>query len=154
MKTLRPPFRFAIAAILILFISLFVFLAATIFGAFDTMESSYETKKDAKADRLFERGWLPSIIPSSSSKIEVSSNLDINTSTGSFRFNPDELDDFVRSIQEDTEQDTRLMGEYPRMKTLSDDGYMSLYYRENGTIWRFFIHPDKGLCEYWAHNVR
>jgi len=153
MKTFRPSFRFVIGVFLILAASMFVLFAAVIFGAFDIVERSYETKQDAKDDRLFERGWLPDIIPTSSSTIEVSSNLDINTSTGSFEFNVEELDDFVRSIQNSLEQDIRLMGDYPRMKFLSDSGYMSFHYRENGTVWRFFIHPHRGLCEYWAHNI-
>ena len=153
MKIVRQPFRFLIGAFLILAVSLSVLIAATIFGAFDTVERNYQTKQDAKADRLFERGWLPIIIPSSSSNIKVSSNLDINTATGSFRFNPEEFDDFVRSIQDTTEKDTRFMGDYPRMKFLSDSEYISLYYRNNGTVWRFFIHPNSGRCEYWAHNI-
>jgi len=153
MKILLHPLRFVVAATLILAVSLCVLFAAVIFGAFDTVEDSYQTKEDAKADRLFERGWLPGIIPDSSSDIKVSSNLDINTSCGSFNFNPKELDEFVRSIKATTKQDTRLMGEYPRMKFLSDRGYVSLYYRYNGTVWRFFIHPDHGHCEYWAHHI-
>ena len=83
----------------------------------------------------------------------VSSNLDINTSFGSFNFNPNELDEFMQSIKKTTEQDAQLMGEYPEMKLLSDRGYVSLYYRYNGTVWRFFIHPDNGHCKYWAHNI-
>jgi hypothetical protein len=153
MKTLRHPLRFVVAATLILVVTLCVFFAVLIFGAFDTVESSYQTKEDAKADRLFERGWLPCIIPESSSDIKVSSNLDIDTSVGSFHFNPKELDEFIRSIKSTTAQDTRLMGEYPRMKLLSDRGYVCLYYRDNGTVWRFFIHRDNGHCEYWAHNI-
>ncbi len=153
MKTLRHPLRFVVAATLILAVTLCVLFAALICGAFDTVESSYQTKEDAKADRLFERGWLPGIIPDSSSDIKVSSNLDINTSVGSFHFNPKELDEFIRSIKSNTAQDTRLMGEYPRMKVLSDRRYVSLYYRDNGTVWRFFIHRDNGHCEYWAHNI-
>ena len=153
MKKPRYLFAFVISASLILAVSLGVLFAAVFFRAFDTVERSYRTKKDAEADRLFDRGWLPIIIPASSTGIELSSNLDINTSIGSFDFNPEELDDFVRRIKNTTEQDTRLMGEYPRMKILSDRGYLSMYYRHNGTVWRFFVHPDSGHCEYWAHNI-
>jgi hypothetical protein len=153
MKTSGRPLKFVFAAFIMLAVSFCVLVASVIFGAFDTVECSYHTKKDANADRLFERGWLPSIIPASSSDIELSNNLDINTSVGSFNFNPEEFDEFVRSIKTTTQQDTRLMGEYPRMKTLGDRGYVSLYYRNNGTVWRFFIHPGRGHCEYWAHNI-
>ncbi len=153
MKKPRYLVAFAISTFLILVVSVVGLLVAVIFGAFDTVEQSYPTKHDARADRLFERGWLPTIIPDSSTNIEVSSNLDINTSTGSFSFNLKELDDFVRDIQSNTEQDTRFMGEYPRMEVLSKSGYMRFYYKHNGTIWRFFIHPHRGVCEYWAHNI-
>ena len=153
MKKTRYLFAFVISTFLILAVSLVVLFAAVFFGAFDTVERSYQTKEDAKADRLFERGWLPDIIPASSSDIQLRNNLDINTSVGSFNFNPEELDEFVRSITTNTDQDIRLMGEYPRMKFLSNQEYVSLYYRNNGTVWRFFIHPDSGHCEYWAHNI-
>jgi len=155
MKTFRHPFRFIIGASLVLAASLCVLFVALIliFDVFDTVERNYETKQDAKNDRLFERGWLPDIIPNSSSDIALSSNLDINTSTGSFKFDPEELDEFVRSIENTTKQDTRWMGEYPKMEILSSSGYLSRYYRNNGTVWRFFIHPDTGHCVYWAHNI-
>lgn len=152
MKILRQPYKFVILAITILAGSLGVLFAATIFGAFGTIERSYRTKHDAQVDRLFGRGWLPEIIPGSSSSIELSSNLDINTSTGSFNFDTEDLDDFVRNIQNTTAQGSRFMGECPRMRALTRSGYMSFYYRKNGTIWRFFIHPENGHCEYWAHG--
>ena len=153
MKKSRYLLAFLTSTALILAVSLGVLFAAVFFGAFDTVECNYQTREDAVADRLFERGWLPSIIPASSSNIEVSSNLDINTSVCSFSFNPKEFDEFVRTIKNTTKQDTCWIGEYPRMQILSDRGYMSFYYRHSGTVWRFFVHPQHGICECWAHNI-
>ena len=50
----------------------------------DVVTSNYETMQDARNDRLFERGWLPDILPDSTTSIRTSNDLDINTSVGEF----------------------------------------------------------------------
>ncbi len=44
----------------------------------------YATLDDARRDRLFERGWLPDILPPSARDIRVTSDLDVNSSEGEF----------------------------------------------------------------------
>jgi len=56
----------------------------------DVVESSYSSLQLAREDRVFDRGWLPDILPPSSSKITTSNNLDLNTSQGSFELTPNE----------------------------------------------------------------
>jgi hypothetical protein len=47
-----------------------------------------QTYDAAVADHLFDRGWLPSLIPRSSFAITTSNDLDHNASTGESRFRP------------------------------------------------------------------
>jgi hypothetical protein len=54
----------------------------------DVVTSRYATLDDARKDRLFERGWLPDILPASSRDIRVSNDLDVNHSKGEFSFEP------------------------------------------------------------------
>ena len=133
------------ATVVIVFTSVYAWLIYL-----ESVEESYSTRDGAVEARLFERGWLPDIIPESARRIEIVNNLDINTSTGSFEFDLNDLDDFVRDIQDTNKDDSRRMGSLQRMEELSDEGYMSFYYSNGGTLWRFFIHPSEGRCEYWA----
>jgi hypothetical protein len=38
---------------------------------------------------LFERGWLPDIVPDSSREITINNDLDLNLSKGEFFFDPE-----------------------------------------------------------------
>src|SRR5688572_19822129 len=63
------------------------------------VKSHYLTVEDARRDGLLERGWLPDVLPPSARDIDVSNNLDINTSTGSFKFNPAEYQLLVSKLR-------------------------------------------------------
>jgi hypothetical protein len=60
----------------------------------DSATSRYATMAEAHADQLFDRGWLPEILPGSTANIEINNNLDLNSSWGSFEISPDDLDAF------------------------------------------------------------
>ena len=62
------------------------------------VEEGYATRAAAEANQLFTRGWLPDIIPDSARGLKMLNNLDINTSIGSFAFDPHEADKFLRDI--------------------------------------------------------
>ena len=57
-------------------------LAAACSGAGKT----YATLADARAARLFERGWLPDILPPSSQRIAVATDLYLGVADGRFEF--------------------------------------------------------------------
>jgi len=72
--------------------------ALSLFGC-DVVTSRYATLNDARRDRLFERGWLPDILPPSTRDIRVSNNVDVNTSEGEFSFDPAEFPAFAAQLQ-------------------------------------------------------
>lgn len=74
-------------------------LALTVREA-DTVEDLYPTRAEAQADRLFERGWLPSILPDSSYDITTRNDLDTNTSKGSFSFDERDFPAFRAHLTE------------------------------------------------------
>ena len=108
----------------------------------DTVTSRYETRTDAEADRLFERGWLPEIIPQSSYDLSTKNDLDANVSEGGFFFT----------------DATEFIGHLRKMKAAEvsgsdsarfmEKGYWPYSYRTNQSWWIFFINRDKGHCEY------
>jgi hypothetical protein len=102
-------------------------------GCSDTVESRYATRSDAEADALFERGWLPAIIPSSSREIVMKNDLDLNLSNGQFFFSPADADDFRRHLSGVAEPGT---------------GYSAFTYSENRATWFFEVDFTNGHCRY------
>jgi hypothetical protein len=123
-------------------IVIFVFAAFFVCGCGDTVTSRYETRADA--DKLFQRGWLPSIIPKSSYDITTKNDLDINVSEGQFSFAPSHAEEFIKHLQrmEASEfsgiDSVRFMGR----------GYWPYYFRNANSWWQFFINTEKGHCKY------
>ncbi|MGR5219260.1 hypothetical protein ACPV4B_03405 [Vibrio parahaemolyticus] len=99
----------------------------------DVVTSDYDTLKQAKQDRLFERGWLPNILPVSTRSITVSSDLDLNTATGHFKISVNDLQVFKQQL-EPTEYVNQLV------------------YIENGNQWTFTVSND-GAIEYTLRRV-
>ena len=81
--------------------SLVVCLAAllSLSSCSDVVTRTYATLDDARRDRLFERGWLPDILPPSARQIRVSSNLDVNTADGEFSFDPEHFAVFTARLR-------------------------------------------------------
>jgi hypothetical protein len=48
---------------------------------------------------LFERGWLPDILPPSARQIRVSSNVDVNTADGEFSLDPKQFAVFTARLR-------------------------------------------------------
>lgn len=121
-------------------------------GCVDMVSSRYATLADARADRLFERGWLPDVLPPSSTRIQTHNDLDANTSYGEFHFPAAEGHAFF----------ARLTPGVAPMAQVSDDvadyerrGYRSWRYTNEGGTWTFFCHPKKGVCDYrlWGSRM-
>ena len=94
----------------------------------DAMRSRYATLDDARRDRLFERGWLPDILPASSRDIRVSSDLDINRSQGDFSFDPADFVTFTAHLR------------------ARDD--KTFEYSAGGYTWVFSCDSSRGHCRY------
>jgi len=113
----------------------------------DVVESSYPTLGSARRDHLFERGWLPDVLPPSSAQIAVSNNLDLNTSWGSFELHPGEWALLEAKLApgapsapfEDWER---------RVAKHRDRGFHPWHHASSETRWVFFCKPDVGRCEY------
>lgn len=70
-----------------------------IFGCSDEVTTQYATYTEAQKDSLFERGWLPDILPESTKHIKVVNDLDTNSSQGSFIIEGSEVGLFLEKIK-------------------------------------------------------
>ncbi|MEZ9447204.1 hypothetical protein [Vibrio splendidus] len=96
-------------------------------GCSDVVSDEYSTYAQAKQERLFDRGWLPDILPKSTVKIEVNNDLDANTSEGSFIINESALSEFIGKLQptESTNQFQFVNGENVWVFKIGDDSVVS-----------------------------
>lgn len=63
-------------------------VAACSCGCDDTSVTRYETIKDAKADRLFERGWVPDVFPDNAGPLTEAHDIDTNARCALVQFSP------------------------------------------------------------------
>jgi hypothetical protein len=94
----------------------------------DVVTTRYATLDDARRDRLFERGWLPDILPASARDIHVSSDLDVNRSQGEFSFDPADFASFTS-----------------RLRAKEDKTFE---YSAGGSTWVFLCDSRRGHCRY------
>ncbi|MDN3630924.1 hypothetical protein [Vibrio lentus] len=97
-------------------------------GCSDAVTNQYATYAEAQQDNLFERGWLPDILPESTIDIEVVNNLDNNTSHGGFLIEESGLQVFLQQVK----------------PTDSDNQYRFV---EGDHVWTFTVNND-GLVTY------
>ncbi|MER0357253.1 hypothetical protein ABRZ79_01710 [Vibrio vulnificus] len=77
----------------------FLLLLLVLAGCSDIVQIHYDNYQQAQADQLFERGWLPDVLPVSTTQIEVANDLDSNTSQGSFVIAEKEMAQFLSQLQ-------------------------------------------------------
>ena len=102
-------------------------VAVATLSSCDDVTSRYPTLDDARNDQLFERGWLPDILPPSAHDIRVTNDLDGNRSEGEFSFDPADFLSFVAQFE----------SLYPPFE-----------YSAGGYTWVFFCDSMSGHCYY------
>jgi hypothetical protein len=125
-------------------------------AACDVVASKYANLDEARKDRLFERGWLPEILPTSTTNIVASNNLDLNTSEGAFRFAPGDSDELRQRTQQGAPAAAPVHGWSSKRESRRLEGFSEYSYQEGGSSWVFFCKFDQGLCEYtmWKSQPR
>lgn len=78
-------------------------IVALVCSCSDQVSSHYSTFSEAREDRLFERGWLPDILPQDTTHISVTNDLDLNTSNGQFHIPQGALSRFKEKLQRQSE---------------------------------------------------
>ena len=126
-----------------------VFVGSLLIGC-DTVTSHYDDMEEAKADRLFERGWLPNILPDSSVDIVTSNDLDLNYSTGHFAFDVEDGPLFYAQLSKGLPTYSRRRDWNEIVRDFPKDGHSHWWFENERATWAFFCVEEEGRCKYYA----
>jgi hypothetical protein len=125
-------------------------ISCALAGCNDTVTTRFADFEQAQSAGAFERGWLPPILPPSTTDIVEKNDLDLNIGEGLFSFSPADRDYFItngaKAINIDAES-----GSSHRQKQL--EGYGFLQYSRDSTSWLIAVHPE-GRGAYWVEQTQ
>jgi hypothetical protein len=124
------------------------FLCFVVAGCSDTFTERYPTVEAAQNDGIFERGWLPEVLPSSAHSLRVSGDIDINFADGEFGVRSADFEAFISTLESDSGASSipeRFLGD---IQALKDRGYTAREYARDNYTWLFLCSKENGHCEY------
>jgi hypothetical protein len=119
--------------------------------------SKYDSYAEAAADSLFQRGWLPDIIPTSATDIVTINDLDLNVSHGEFRYDSADTAAFLERLRPLPSRDALAAVDPERIAELEGNGYRAYEFAygdsargrtQYGFAWVFFVNENKGHVLY------
>lgn len=126
-------------------------VASLLLGACgDVVSKNYATKAEATADNLFNKGWLPDFVPNSATSIQVENDLDLNISSGSFRFLPSDWAVIEKGANMQLASPAPFEGWSKTQTEFKSKGYQQLQHSEDHTTWVFFCRPSSGTCQHFS----
>ncbi|MEO6052609.1 MAG: hypothetical protein ABIP97_01210 [Chthoniobacterales bacterium] len=117
-------------------------------GCSDQINRSYATLQDAQ--EAIKKGWIPGILPPSTHSIRESHNLNVNTGSGSFAFDPKDKD-YIFTQGASIEKIHPAFG--TQIYELQKQGYGFAAYSRENSAWRIAIHPS-GKGHYWLKDTQ
>ena len=135
-----------IGGIIVALAAAYIGVLLLIGGDVDT--DRYATLREARADRLFMRGWLPDILPPSARKIRTSNDFDLNASEGEFRFASTDYRAFASRLRPYSSLPGRWSGFDGYVKKMQRRGYQAGVFSDEESTWLFVCEPKGGRCEY------
>ena len=118
-------------------------------GCSDVVAERYASVEDARRAGLFDRGWLPDVLPPSAHDIEVRHDLDLNVLAGEFLVSKSDFERFTARLvpysTESLDADVHLAAYLDAQKI---KGLRAGVVRESDYIWAFVCDPQTGRCTY------
>ena len=120
----------------------------------DVDTSTYATLSEARADQLFERGWLPDILPASARDIRTTNDLDLNTSAGGFHLEPSDYYQFTARLRPYSSMASPFADLDGYVRRMREDGSQAGVFSDPESTWLFVCEEGGGYCEYtmWVHR--
>ena len=115
----------------------------------DTVTNQYATLADARDDDLFNRGWLPDVLPPSARNIRTSNNLDINTSIGEFSFSSTETQQLYKLLKPGAPAQSKFADWQDTVTSYDKQGFSAWSYQKDEYTWAFFCNSKNDRCDYF-----
>lgn len=113
-----------------------------------SVKNRYEKLSDARRDNLFEKGWLPDILPPSSINIRVENDLDLNISEGEFSFIASEWPLLKAKLVQGSVLTAPFSNWSETIKKYQANGYSSWNFNSETSTWMFFCKAEDGYCSF------
>jgi hypothetical protein len=127
-----------------------ILISCALAGCNDTVTTRFADFQQAQSAGAFERGWLPPILPPSTTDIVEKNDLDLNLGEGSFSFSPADWDYFIANGAEVININPE-SGSSQRQK--QNEGFEFLTYARESTSWLIAVHPE-GRGAYWVEQTK
>ena len=114
----------------------------------DVVVTRYDSLEEARQERLFEKGWLPDILPPSAHAIRTANNVENSTSRGEFEYSDTDAGTFFKVLDLGAPEAAPVDGWQVLTRDYRRSGHVAWQYRKRSYTWVFFCHPARDACEY------
>lgn len=130
-------------------IALFSLTALALSGCVDKSDD-YETIDDARKSHVFEKGWLPDLLPASTYDLKVITTVEVSAGRGKFSFDPQDYRAFSAKLSTHDGIMSKVDGDNKSIKRLLNEGYEARAYSSGATNWLFLCEQRKAVCEFFV----
>jgi len=104
---------------------------------------------DARSRHLFDKGWLPGILPASSEKIRVVSDVEGPAGYGEFEFDAADYAAFIHQLDPKRSGVSPVARHNAEIEALLGQDYTAYGYAERGVKWIFLCRQSDATCKFF-----
>ena len=130
-------------------IALLFLIVQALSGCVDKSDS-YDTIDDARNNHVFEKGWLPDLLPNSTYDLKLVTAVDVSAGRGKFSFDPKEYRDFSAKLSEYDGGMSKIDNDNKSIRMLLNEGYEARAYSSGATNWLFLCEQREAVCEFFV----
>ncbi|TXH67912.1 MAG: hypothetical protein E6Q88_10275 [Lysobacteraceae bacterium] len=130
-------------------IALLTLFLTVLSGCLDKTDH-YSSLNDARSDRLFERGWLPDMLPPSTYDLEITTSVEVSSGHGRFHFDQGDYPPFSTRLSKYNGVMPKLETYHAAIQQLLEEGYAPNSYASGPTNWIFLCDQKKAVCEFFV----
>lgn len=123
--------------------------AVVLSGCLDRSDD-YDDIDDAKAGHVFEKGWLPDLLPASTRDLRVTTTVEDSAGRGKFNFDPKDYAAFIANLSAYDGAMSKVEKDNRSIKKLLDKGYEAYTYASGATNWIFLCNQKEGHCDFFV----
>ena len=130
-------------------IALSALCAVILSGCLDRSDD-YDDIDDARRGHVFEKGWLPDLLPASARDLRVTTTVEDSAGRGEFSFDPIDYASFIATLSAYDGAMSKVEKDNRSIKKLLDKGYEAHTYASGATHWIFLCDQKESRCEFFV----